>query len=88
MVDGKERQIYKDPLTDKTKGNNFKKSQRGMCYVYRDGDDIKYTDEHTIEELKQDKYKDNLLETVFKDSVLVKEYSLAEIRSKLHDNKF
>ena len=88
VVDGKERQIYKDPLTDKTKGNNFKKSQRGMCYVYRDGDDIKYTDEHTIEELKQDKYKDNLLETVFKDSVLVKEYSLAEIRSKLHDNKF
>lgn len=88
VVDGKERQIYKDPLTDKTKGNNFKKSQRGMCYVYRDGDDIRYTDEHTIEELKQDKYKDNLLETVFKDSVLVKEYSLAEIRSKLHDNKF
>lgn len=88
VVDGKERQIYKDPLTDKTKGNNFKKSQRGMCHVYRDGDDIRYTDEHTIEELKQDKYKDNLLETVFKDSVLVKEYSLAEIRSKLHDNKF
>lgn len=88
VVNGKERQIYKDPLTDKTKGNNFKKSQRGMCYVYRDGDDIKYTDEHTIEELKQDKYKDNLLQTVFKDGALVKEFSLSEIRNKLHENKF
>ena len=88
VVDSQERQIYKDPLTDKSKGNNFKKSQRGMCYVYRDGEDIRYTDEHTIEELKQDKYRDNMLKTVFKDSRLIKEFSIAEIRNKLHGNDF
>ena len=34
-VDGKPIQIFKDPKTDK---GNFKKSQRGMCVVYRDAD--------------------------------------------------
>jgi nicotinamide phosphoribosyltransferase len=87
-VDGVERQIFKDPVTDKVKGNNFKKSQRGMCYVYRDGDDILYTDEHTIDELKEEKYADNLLETFFEDGKIVKETSLAEIRERLHKGKF
>lgn len=88
IVDGVERQIFKDPATDKVKGANFKKSQRGMCYVYRDGDDILYTDEHTIDELKEEKYADNLLETFFEDGKIVKETSLAEIRERLHKGKF
>ena len=88
IVDGVERQIYKDPITDKIKGNNFKKSQKGMCYVYRDDDDILYTDEHTIDELKEEKYADNLLETFFEDGKIVKETSLAEIRERLHKGKF
>ena len=88
IVDGVEHQIFKDPVTDKVKGANFKKSQRGMCYVYRDGDDILYTDEHTIDELKEEKYADNLLETFFEDGKIVKETSLAEIRERLHKGKF
>lgn len=88
VIAGVETQIYKDPITDKIKGNNFKKSQKGMCYVYRDGDDILYTDELTIEDLKGENYKDNLLETFFEDSKLVKETSLAEIRERLHKGKF
>ena len=88
VIDGVEKHIYKDPVTDKVKGNNFKKSQRGMCYVYRDGDDILYTDEHTIEELKEEKYADNLLQIIFEDGKVVNEVSLAEIRGRLHKGEF
>ena len=88
VIDGEEKYIFKDPITDKVKGNNFKKSQKGMCYVYRDGDDILYTDEHTIEELNEEKYADNLLQTIFEDGKVVNEVSLAEIRGRLHKGEF
>ncbi|NRT88076.1 nicotinate phosphoribosyltransferase [Clostridium beijerinckii] len=79
LINGEEKFIFKDPKTDT---GNFKKSQKGMCYVYRDGEDILYKDELTINE--QEEYKDNLLEVVFKDGNLIKDYSLKEIREKLH----
>lgn len=79
VVDGEEKFIFKAPKTDK---DNFKKSQKGMCYVYRDGEDILYKDELTLKE--QAEFKDNLLEIVFKDSKLIKDYSLSEIRNRLH----
>ena len=88
VVNGEERLIYKDPITDKIKGNNFKKSQKGMCYVYKDGEDILYTDGHTMEELNEDKFSDNLLEVVFKDGKLIKDESLSVIRNRLHNGKF
>ncbi|MPN32357.1 hypothetical protein SDC9_179835 [bioreactor metagenome] len=53
-----------------------------MCYVYKQGEDILYKDELTIKQ--QESYEDNLLELVFKDGVLIKDYSLSEIRTKLH----
>lgn len=80
VINGEEKFIFKDPKTDT---GNFKKSQKGMCYVYKQGDDILYKDELTIKEAEEK--KDNLLEVVFKDSKLVKEYSLAEIRDMLHE---
>ena len=79
VIDGEEKFIFKDPITDT---GNFKKSQKGMCYVYRDGQDILYKDELTIKE--QAEFKDNLLEIVFKDGKLIKDYSLSEIRNLLH----
>lgn len=79
VINGEEKFIFKAPKTDK---DNFKKSQKGMCYVYRDDQDILYKDELTIEE--QAEYKNNLLETVFRDGRLIKEYSLSEIRDRLH----
>lgn len=88
VVDGVERQIYKDPVTDKVKGNNFKKSQRGMCYVYRDGDDILYKDHLTMEDMNKPEYADNLLRPVFEDSKLLVDESLMEIRNRLHNGKF
>lgn len=88
VVDGVERQIYKDPITDKVKGNNFKKSQHGMCYVYRDGDDILYKDGLTMEDMKKPEYADNLLRPVFEDGKLLVDESLSEIRNRLHNGKF
>ncbi|NOW84247.1 nicotinamide phosphoribosyltransferase [Clostridium beijerinckii] len=79
VINGEEKFIFKDPKTDT---GNFKKSQKGMCYVYREGEDILYKDELTLKE--QEEYKDNLLEVVFKDGNLIKDYSLKEIREKLH----
>lgn len=78
VIDDKEMFIFKDPKTDK---DNFKKSQKGMCYVYKNGDDILYKDQLTIKE--QENLKDNLLEVVFKDSKLIKDYSLKEIKNRL-----
>lgn len=89
VVDGKERIIYKDPVTDKVKGANFKKSQKGMCYVYEnENGDILYTDGHTMEDMKNPEFADNLLKVVFKDGKLIRETNLAEIRARLHNNKF
>lgn len=79
IIDGEEKFIFKAPKTDK---DNFKKSQKGMCYVYREGEDILYKDELTLKE--QAECKDNLLEIVFKDGKLIKDYSLWEIRNRLH----
>jgi len=79
VIDSEEKFIFKAPKTDK---DNFKKSQKGMCYVYRDGEDILYKDELTLKE--QAEFKDNLLEIVFKDGKLIKDYSLSEIRNRLH----
>jgi len=81
VIKGEEKFIFKDPKTDT---GNFKKSQKGMCYVYRDGEDILYKDELTIKE--QEDLKDNLLEIVFKDGKLLKDFSLSEIRNRLHGN--
>lgn len=78
IVNGKEVQLYKDPITD----NGVKKSQKGVVAVIRDGSNIKYIDGldmHTVEE-----YKDsNLLKTIFKDGRLIRQCSLSEIRSNI-----
>ena len=88
IINGEERQIYKDPITDRVKGNNFKKSQKGLCYVFRDGDDIRYTDEHTFEEMAKPEFANNMLRPVFRDGVLLVDESLQTIRERLHGGSF
>ena len=88
IINGEERQIYKDPITDKIKGNNFKKSQKGLCYLFRDGDDIRYTDHHTFEEMTSTEYADNLLRPVFKDGKLLIDEDLKTVRDRLHCGAF
>ena len=79
-IDGKCYPIFKNP-----KDGGFKKSQRGLCFVYRDEDGkLAYRDGYTSEDIPQG----NLLETVFKDGKMLKEYTLSDIRGKLNGGKF
>lgn len=84
-IGGKPVQIYKDPKTDT---GNFKKSQRGLCVVYRDIegnlDCRDGYDSKTITACEQE----NLLRQVFRDGKMVKEQTLHEIRNKLHEGSF
>ena len=81
-IDGSPYPIFKNP-----KEGGFKKSQKGCCvvkqketgeYIYEDG--YSWQDACACE--------GNLLEPVFRDGKLLKEQSLQEIRSRLHDGKF
>lgn len=90
VINGKETPIYKDPKTDKTKGGgHFKKSQKGLCYVYRNEEgDVVYTDQHTIEEMASPEFADNMLRPVFCDGKLLVDESLTDIRNRLHNGNF
>lgn len=47
IVNGKFIEIYKDPKTDKDCGDNFKKSQRGCCFVSYENGELVYKDRLT-----------------------------------------
>ena len=59
-----------------------------MCCVYK-GDDGKIVcqDEYTADTIKTAPYK-NMLQPVFKDGKMIKEYTLKEVRNILHNDKF
>lgn len=82
MADGSEHFVFKNP-----KESTFKKSHKGCVIVSYNSTDGSLTceDEHSFEETYR---ADNALKTVFKDGVVVQEYSLAEIRERLHGGKF
>jgi nicotinamide phosphoribosyltransferase len=86
-IDGKPTPIFKNP-----KDGGFKKSQKGCCVVYGMIDpktwatEIKYIDGFNWKDAYNHEF--NLLTTVFKDGVMIKEQSLAEIRSRLHNGGF
>lgn len=80
-INGEPYPIFKNP-----KDGGFKKSQKGCCIVTEDGEKISYTDGHTWEEVENSSV--NELKTVFIDSKMVKEYTLAEIRDRLNGGNF
>ena len=77
-------EIYKNPKTDTGK---FKKSQKGLCYVYEENGEIQYIDGYNTS-FKGTINAPNLLQTVFKDGKMTKEYTLKEIRDRLHKGTF
>lgn len=84
-VDGKPIQIFKDPKTDT---GNFKKSQRGMCVVYRNGNGkLDYQDGYDTDTIHLFA-GENLLRPVFSNGKMVNEQTLKEIRSILHEGRF
>ena len=78
-IDGKPYPIFKNP-----KEGGFKKSQKGCCVVWELNDTIQFADGLTWDEA----YKANMLKPVFKDGEMIKEYSLYEIRERLHGGRF
>ena len=81
-IDDKPTPIFKDP-----KDGGFKKSQKGCCVVVKDyGGNLGYYDQQTWEQARLN--PNNLLETVFCDGHIVKEQTVAEVRSVLHGGKF
>lgn len=79
-IEGKPYPIFKNP-----KEGGFKKSQKGCCVVFEENGVLQYRDGLDWEEASA---PGNLLQTVFKDGVLVKEQCLREIRARLHDGAF
>lgn len=82
-IDGIPTPIFKNP-----KDGGFKKSQKGCCVVHQinEAGDLVFEDGKTWEEANND--KDNMLDTIFVDGKMTKEYTLAEVRSVLHGGMF
>ncbi len=78
-VDGKCYPVFKNP-----KDGGFKKSQKGLCFVYEEDGVLKYKDEYTSENIPDG----NLLEPVFRDGKMLKDYTLDEIRQRLNGGEF
>lgn len=79
--------VYKDPKTD---NENFKRSQRGCCAVYKCKDDEnKYYLDHdglTLKERESD--TDIAFEEIFRDGKMIKEVTFKEVREVLNEGKF
>lgn len=85
-IDDKPFPIFKNP-----KDGGFKKSQKGCCVVTRSSDNkLVYVDERTWDEaqVSGEDAKENLLQPIFKNGVMVNEQSLFDIRNILHGGEF
>ena len=80
-INGEPYPIFKNP-----KDGGFKKSQKGCCIVYEKDGEIVYKDGFTWEQACT--FGLNLLQPVFKDGHMIKQYTLAEVRNNLHGGKF
>ena len=82
-INGNPVPIFKNP-----KDGGFKKSQKGCCVVSKlpDGN-LTFVDERTWADACDDK-NHNMLQTVFKDGVLVEEFTLSEVRENLYGGSF
>lgn len=77
-INGEERMLYKDPITD----NGIKKSQCGRVVVLKQDGEIIYKD-HLLKEQQKQYFDKDLLSTIFLNGKLVKETNLKEIRKTL-----
>lgn len=75
VVDGEERQIFKDPITD----SGVKKSQKGAVAVLQVGNEIVYKDELSLTQ----EVEGNLLETIFENGKLTREETFSQIKERL-----
>lgn len=79
VINGDEKQIFKDPKTD----NGIKKSQKGRVVVLRDGNSFKFTDSLYL----NDSVKGDQLVEIFRDGKLLVDDSFSQIRNRLASYK-
>jgi nicotinamide phosphoribosyltransferase len=77
-VNGEGRAIFKNPVTD----DGTKRSATGLLQVTMKNGKYILTDNASWEQENESELK-----TVFKNGKLLKEYSLSEIRNRLHENR-
>jgi hypothetical protein len=77
LEDGSEIEVYKDPITDPGK-----KSKKGKVTTYFDVIDNEFFVDKIDAKLKERCI--NVLETVIENGVLIKEYTLTEIRNRVN----
>jgi nicotinamide phosphoribosyltransferase len=78
VVNGQERQIFKDPKTD----NGVKKSQKGRVVVLKDGDSYSFRDALSL----TDTVKGDLLREVYRDGKLLIDENFSDIRARLQSH--
>lgn len=79
VINGDEKQIYKDPKTD----DGIKKSQKGRVAVVKVGKDIVFKDELQL----IDVVDNNLLREVYRDGKLLVDETFADIRARIASNE-
>lgn len=76
QINGEPRDIFKNPKTD----NGTKKSLKGLIEVIQDSNGYMFArDQVSVED-----EKNGLLQTVFEDGKLIKDWTLAEIRANVN----
>jgi nicotinamide phosphoribosyltransferase len=75
VINGQERQIFKDPKTD----NGIKKSQKGRVAVLKDNNTLKVIDGLSL----NDDIKGDMLTEVFRDGQLLIDQTFNDIRNRL-----
>lgn len=78
VVNGEERQIFKDPITDKAK---VKKSQTGMVTVVKREGAIEYVDKLNADQ--RNFAKEDLLQDIFLNGKLLVDDTLSNIRERM-----
>ena len=73
--------IFKNPKTD---SGHFKRSQRGCCRVFKTEDGYGYQDGLTWAEAQSG----NELQSVFRNGIIMKRFTLQDARQNLHGGTF
>lgn len=81
VIDGKEKNIFKDPKTD----SGIKKSQKGCVIVVKDGNSFKFIDELKLGDVNR---KDNEMVTIFENGKLIVDDNFSSIRNRIKYSKF
>jgi nicotinamide phosphoribosyltransferase len=76
MVNGQEKELFKDPKTD----NGTKKSARGLLRVENEGGKFVLYDQQTVEQEAE-----GVLRVVFEDGHLLVDEKFSTIRNRVHD---